>query len=108
ALGAEQVPVSQLGLDAVGFDPSRYDLVVTGEGTVDATTMRGKAPGEVVRRCQAQGVRCVLFGGRVVDAPAGVETVALSGDPGRAREDLVALGAGLGKASSFNGPDRKV
>jgi glycerate kinase len=92
ALGAELVQGSQLVLDALGFDPSGYDVVVTGEGTVDATTTRGKAPGEVVRRCEAQGVRCVLFGGRVVDAPPGVELLALSGDPSRAREDLAALG----------------
>jgi glycerate kinase len=96
ALGAELVPGAQLVLDAVGFDPSRYDLVVTGEGAVDATTVRGKAPGEVVRRCTAAGVRCVLFGGRVVDRPPGVETVALSGNPSRARDDLVALGSSLG------------
>ncbi len=28
----------------VGFDPAPYDLVVTGEGTVDDTTREGKAP----------------------------------------------------------------
>ena len=93
ALGADLVPGAQLVLDAIGFDPSGYDLVVTGEGTVDVTTMRGKAPGEVARRCAAQGVRCVVFGGRVVEAPEGVKAVALSGDPTRAREDLVALGS---------------
>ena len=95
ALDAELVPGAQLVLDAVGFDPPRYDLVVTGEGTVDGTTMRGKAPGEVVRRCTAEGVRCVLFGGRIVESPADVETVSLSGDPSRAREDLVELGSSL-------------
>jgi glycerate kinase len=95
ALGAELVPGAQLVLDAIGFDPSGYDLVVTGEGTVDATTMRGKAPGEVVRRCAARDVRCVLFGGRVVEAPVGVETLALSGEPRRVRDDLVALGSEL-------------
>ena len=95
ALGAELVRGAQLVLDAIGFDPSGYDLVVTGEGTVDATTMRGKAPGEVVRRCTAHGVRCVLFGGRVVDPPEGVETMALSGDPAHAREDLARMGSGL-------------
>ena len=73
----------------------RYHLVVTGEGTVDSTTMQGKAPGEVIRRCQAERKRCVLFGGRVVEAPVDVETIALSGDPARAREDLVELGARL-------------
>lgn len=93
ALGAELVPGAALVLDEIGFDVARYDLVVTGEGTVDATTFRGKAPGEVVRRCGRAGVRCVLFGGRVVEAPTGIETFELSGGPERARDDLVALGA---------------
>jgi len=95
ALGGELVPGAQLVLDAIGFEATRYDLVVTGEGTVDATTMRGKAPGEVVRRCAAAAVRCVLFGGLVVDPPPDVETAALSGERSRARADLVALGAKL-------------
>jgi glycerate kinase len=95
SLGAELTPGSSLVLDLVGLDPAGYDLVVTGEGTVDATTMRGKAPGEVARRCAAAGVRCVLFGGRVAEPPVGVEMASLSGDPARAREDLVDLGARL-------------
>jgi hypothetical protein len=33
----------------------------------------------------------VLFGGRVLEQPAGVEVYELSGDPARAREDLVEL-----------------
>jgi glycerate 2-kinase len=93
SLGAHLLPGAQLVLDLLGFDPTPYDLVVTGEGTVDATTMRGKAPGEVARRCRATGVRCVVFGGRVIEPVPGVETVALSGDPARAREDLCRLGA---------------
>ncbi len=91
ALGAELVRGAPFVLDALGFEPGDYDLVVTGEGTADATTMHGKAPGEVFRRCNESGVRCVLFGGRVVGLPA----VALSGDPSRACEDLVELGARL-------------
>lgn len=95
ALGAELVPGGELVLDAMGFDPSGADLVVTGEGTVDRTTTVGKAPAVVARRCLEAGVRCVVFGGRVVEPLPGVETVALSGDPARAREDLVALGVSL-------------
>jgi glycerate 2-kinase len=95
SLGAELVAGAPLVLDLVGFDPGGYDLVVTGEGTVDAATARGKAPGEVAIRCLAEGVRCVVFGGRVVEPLAGVETVALSGNVARARQDLVALGAAL-------------
>jgi glycerate 2-kinase len=95
ALGAELLRGAELVLDRTGFEPSPYDLVVTGEGTVDATTLRGKAPGEVARRCREADVRCVVFGGRVLEDVAGAETVSLSGDPSRARDDLVALGAAL-------------
>jgi glycerate 2-kinase len=95
ALGAELVPGAALVLDELGFDPAAYDLVVTGEGTVDRTTATGKAPGEVARRCRAAGVRCVVFGGIVAEPLDGVETIALSGDPARAEEDLLALGERL-------------
>ncbi len=89
------MPGASLVLDAIGFEPSDYDLVVTGEGRVDPTTMLGKAPGEVARRSLAAGTRCVVFGGLVVEPLPDVETVALSGDPGRAHDDLVALGRRL-------------
>jgi glycerate 2-kinase len=101
SLGAELVPGAALVLDHLGFEPAPYDLVVTGEGTLDATSARGKAPGEVARRCAAAGVRCVVFGGRIVEPLQRVETVALSGDPERARDDLLDLGLrlrGLGAA----------
>ena len=95
ALGAELVSGAEFVLSAVGFDPAGYDVVVTGEGAVDATTLRGKAPGAVVRRCAVAGVRCVVFGGRLEVAVPGAEMVALSGDPARAREDLRELGGRL-------------
>ena len=95
-LGAELVPGAPLVLDRVGFDPTGYGLVVTGEGTVDRTTTRGKAPGEVVRRCADAGVPCVIFGGVVVEPLAEAETVSLSGDPDRAAEDLRQLGVARG------------
>src|SRR5581483_9560181 len=47
SLGAELVPGAATVLDLVGFDPSGYDLVVTGEGRVDGTTLEGKVPFEV-------------------------------------------------------------
>ena len=95
SLGAELLPGASTILDLQGFDASRYDLVVTGEGTVDATTVRGKAPGEVARRCAEAGVRCVVFGGRVAQPVPWAETVALSGDPARASADLTQLGGRL-------------
>jgi glycerate 2-kinase len=100
SLGAELLPGARLVLSLLGFDPSGYDLVVTGEGTVDRTTAQGKAPGEVARRCIASGTRCVVFGGRVVTALPEVEMAALSGDPNRAREDLIALGRLLREAEA--------
>jgi glycerate kinase len=93
SLGAELVPGAELVLDLVGFDPRGYDLVVTGEGTVDETTFEGKAPAVVQRCSRAAGVRCVIFGGRVLAA----EAVRLSGDPDRAYVDLIELGMRLGR-----------
>jgi hypothetical protein len=50
-----------------------------------------------VRICRELGVHCVLFGGRVEDGK-GIEAIAMSGDPDRAREDLEELGLKLGLA----------
>jgi glycerate 2-kinase len=100
SLGGELLEGSELVLDTIGFDErARHaDLVVTGEGTVDETTFAGKAPAAVLGRCRRLRVECVLFGGvvRAGDARA------LSGDPARARDDLVELGlelasSGLGR-----------
>jgi glycerate kinase len=94
ALGGELCDGAQLVLDTIGFDDLARgaDLVVTGEGTVDATTLEGKAPGAVMRRCERLGVRCELFGGLVRD---GVPALALSGRRALAGEDLVQLGEEL-------------
>jgi glycerate kinase len=96
ALGAELVPGAAAVLDLLGFDPSRYDVVVTGEGRVDETTGAGKAPAVVASRCAAAAVRCVVFGGLVATPLSQAETVALSGVPADAAADLEALGARLG------------
>ena len=97
SLGAKLVPGAETVLERLEFraHARRADVVVTGEGTVDATTVTGKAPGEALRLCRDEGVRCVVFGGRVQVELEGAETVALSGDPQRARDDLVALGERL-------------
>jgi len=88
ALGAELLAGAELVLDEIDFDPSGYDLVVTGEGAVDETTWAGKAPGEVVRRCRDARVRCHLFSARDD----------LSGEPAQADRDLFELGERLGRA----------
>jgi glycerate kinase len=97
ALGAELVEGAPLVLELIGFRERLRgaDLVVTGEGTIDRSTWMGKAPSAVLDACQEAGVRCVVFGGKVLDRPAGVELYELSGDPARARDDLVELGERL-------------
>jgi glycerate kinase len=102
SLGAELVPGADAVLDLIGFDPLPYDLVVTGEGSLDETTWEGKAPAAVLARCTAANVPCVVFGGRVSGTvPVTVRTQTLSGDPARARQDLVELGERLGAALGF-------
>jgi len=96
SLGAELVPGAPAVLDLLGFDPTAYGLVVTGEGRVDATTAEGKAPAEVAERCSLAGVPCVVFGGVVETLLPGAETIALSGDPDYAARDLFELGLRLG------------
>jgi glycerate kinase len=97
SLGAELVPGAEEVLKRLDFRAHvrQADLVVTGEGTVDETTTTGKAPGEALRLCRAEGVRCVVFGGRVKLELDGAETVALSGNTARAASDLVELGERL-------------
>ncbi len=96
ALGARLVPGAATVLDLLGFEPEHHALVVTGEGRVDASTGEGKAPAEIARRCRAAGVPLVVFGGVVSEPLADAETIALSGDPARAADDLVELGGRLG------------
>jgi len=97
SLGAELVEGAELVLDLIRFDAraGAADLVVTGEGTVDATTLEGKAPGAVARRCERLGVRCELFGGVV---RGGLSAHALSGEPEQAAADLVQLGEELARS----------
>jgi glycerate kinase len=94
AMGAMLVDGAELVLDLTRFDERARGaaLVVTGEGTVDATTFEGKGPGAVLRRCEALGVSCELFGGIVRE---GFTAHALSGRRALAGEDLVQLGEEL-------------
>lgn len=99
ALGAELVPGAEVVLERIGFRAAarNAELVVTGEGTVDATTLAGKAPCAVVQVCAAEGVRCAVFGGQVRREIPGAEMFELPGGPERAREDLEELGRGLAR-----------
>lgn len=101
SLDATLVEGAPLVLELIGFRKRLRgaDLVVSGEGTIDRSTWMGKAPEAVLEVCREEGVRCVLFGGRVLERPPGIEIYELSGDPARAREDLVALGARLSESA---------
>ena len=96
-LGAQLVSGAELVLDLLGFEPSGYDLVVTGEGTVDATTRRGKAPGESSPDAVARVGRALCrFRRDRRRARSGRGDVALSGDSRRAaRGPVPSSGQGL-------------
>ena len=102
SLGAELVAGAPYVLQRLGFRERarRAGFVVTGEGIVDRTTLEGKAPGRAAEVCRAEGVRCVVFGGRIEVELAGAELEELSGQPAKARADLVALGERLGRGLS--------
>lgn len=109
ALGAEPRPGAGAVLDLVGFDAAaaHADLVLTAEGSVDASTLQGKAVEAVVRRAVAADTPCVVFGGRVEDAVAaglrdrGAAEVEALGDPGRPlREALAATPCDLRNAAA--------
>jgi glycerate kinase len=63
----ELVPGVDLVMEAAGFDASlaEADLVLTGEGRVDAQTAFGKTALGVARRARAAGVACIVVGGSV-------------------------------------------
>jgi glycerate 2-kinase len=66
-LGARLVPGADLVLAAVGFAErlAGAGLCITGEGSLDAQTVEGKAPAAVAAACRAAGVPCVAVAGRV-------------------------------------------
>lgn len=66
-LGAELRPGIELLLELVGFEHrlARADLVVTGEGSLDAQTLHGKGPAGVAAAAARRGVPAVAVAGRV-------------------------------------------
>lgn len=72
ALGGTRRSGVELVAEAVGLgaELARADLVVTGEGTFDASSLRGKVVGGVARAALAAGVPCVVLAGVVADEVA--------------------------------------
>jgi glycerate 2-kinase len=75
----ELVPGVDLVAEETGLDDKlhRADLVLTGEGRIDAQTGFGKTALGVARRARAAGVRCIAVGGGV--EPEGVHALAAAG-----------------------------
>jgi glycerate kinase len=79
AIGASLVPGFELVAGRLGFAErlEKSDLVVTGEGLVDATSFTGKVVGRVLEDAQAAGVEVLVVAGDVegsrIDAVSLVE-----------------------------------
>ncbi len=93
-------PGVDLVMEAAGFASALAgaDLVVTGEGRIDAQTAFGKTALGVARRAQAAGVRCIAVGGGVTAegvaalAAVGAQAVPAS-DPQLPLAEAIAAGA---------------
>ncbi|MFE5207193.1 glycerate kinase [Streptomyces sp. NPDC056600] len=70
-LGARFRPGIEVLMEVVGFatELDRADLVITGEGSLDAQTLRGKAPAGVAAAAGAAGVPVVAVCGRLALTP---------------------------------------
>lgn len=95
------VPGVELVMEATGFDRAldEADVVVTGEGRIDAQTAFGKTALGVARRAAEAGRPCVAIGGGVTadGAVALLEVGAIAvptADGPMTLEELVAAGAG--------------
>jgi glycerate kinase len=73
------LPGVELVMEATDFTArlAAADLVITGEGRIDAQTAFGKTALGVARRAQAAGVRCIAVGGGV--EPEGIAALAALG-----------------------------
>lgn len=71
-LGARMRPGVDLVAETIGLDAAVAvaDLVLTGEGSVDAQTLRGKTPAGVAAVARRHGVHIVVLGGRVTEDAA--------------------------------------
>ena len=94
-------PGIDLVMAAAGFDQALADadLVLTGEGRIDAQTAFGKTALGVARRAAAAGVPCVAVGGGVT--PEGIQALAAVGavavpvtERPMSVDDAMAAGAG--------------
>ncbi len=107
-LGSLEVrPGVQVVMELTGFAGrvEAADVVITGEGRVDAQTAHGKTAMGVARRAAAAGVPCVALGGGVqpegIDALAGAGAITLpvAEGPGTVEAAMAAGAAPIERAS---------
>lgn len=80
-LGARLQSGIETVLDTVGFDvlAQQSELVITGEGRLDAQSLRGKVVSGVARRCAAVGTECFALVGALDADEMALHAVGLSG-----------------------------
>jgi glycerate kinase len=73
-LGARLRPGAATVMEAAGFEASleAADLVITGEGSFDAQSLRGKVPAAVLAAAERAGVPAAIICGTASERPAGV------------------------------------
>ncbi len=80
-LGAKMHPGFEFFCETVGMKAllERTDLVITGEGKLDATSLSGKGPGGMARLCKERGISCIAIAGKVENR-SGLEQSGLFAD----------------------------
>ena len=92
-------PGVDLVMDATGFDDKLRDadLVITGEGRIDAQTAFGKTALGVAKRAHERGISCIAVGGGVtpegIEALAGLATVVPVVERPQSVEEAMAAGS---------------
>jgi glycerate kinase len=110
AIGARLVPGFDLVAERVGLEErlAATDLVVTGEGLVDATSSTGKVVGRVLERARAAGIDALVVAGDVApDSPIDALSLVASYGPERALSEPAECLTGLVEsalAARRNGP----
>jgi glycerate kinase len=100
AAGARLVPGFDFVAARLGFDErlAETDLLVTGEGRLDATSFTGKVVGRALERAGAAGVETLVVAGEVA-AESGIDAISLVerygperafGDPAECIAEVVA------------------
>jgi glycerate kinase len=86
AIGARLLPGFDLVAGRLGLDEhlAKADLVVTGEGLVDATSVTGKVVGRVLERAQEAGTEALVVAGDVVPGSP-IDALSLVASYGRER-----------------------